>query len=64
MPSTRRYLCEDEKDDVKECLFAQKRVSCRSMAYQRNLPFYFLSILVSSSTIHVSAPVNTFILYS
>jgi len=27
VPSNRRYLCEDEKDDVKECIFAQKRVS-------------------------------------
>ncbi len=27
MPSTRRYLCEDEKDDVRECMLAEKRVS-------------------------------------
>jgi len=27
MPSTRRFLCEDEKDDVRECMLAEKRVN-------------------------------------
>lgn len=26
MPSNQRYLCQDEKDDVKECILSQKRV--------------------------------------
>ena len=27
MPSTHRYLCEDEKADVRECMLAEKRVN-------------------------------------
>lgn len=55
MPSTRRHLCEDEKDDVKECMFAEKRVS-RSIVCFYIIYSYFL--IVSSSTIYVSTSVN------
>jgi hypothetical protein len=36
MPSTHRYLCEDEKADVKECMLSEKRVN-RSGLYPTNL---------------------------
>jgi len=32
MVTTHRYLCENEKDDVKECMLAEKRVN-RSIFY-------------------------------
>ncbi|CAF1114921.1 unnamed protein product [Adineta steineri] len=43
MPSSHRYLCEDEKDDVRECMLAEKRILRHQFMYQhrvkKNLPF-------------------------
>ena len=41
MPSTHRTLCEDEKADVKECLFGQKRVG--NILKFIHIEFIFLS---------------------
>ncbi|CAF0735510.1 unnamed protein product [Adineta steineri] len=43
MPSSHRYLCQDEKDDVRECMLAEKRILRHQFMYQhrvkKNLPF-------------------------
>ena len=49
MPSAHRYLCEDEKADMKECLFGEKRVKSSNYSIE-----IWIFLLVSSSTIYVS----------
>ncbi|CAF0804309.1 unnamed protein product [Adineta steineri] len=43
MPSSHRYLCQHEKDDVRECMLAEKRILRHQFMYQhrvkKNLPF-------------------------
>jgi hypothetical protein len=64
MPSTRRYLCEDEKADVKECMFAEKRVSRINIRIIKEvyMTFYYF-IIDSSSSIYVSTSVNINLLF-
>jgi hypothetical protein len=57
MPSTRRFLCEDEKDDVRECMLAEKRVK-KSKYFTKFLDVLFH--LDSSSSLYVSTSVKNY----
>ncbi len=56
MPSTRRYLCEDEKDAVKECILAEKRVNISIKEIDINVFLFF--VIDPSPSIYVSTLVN------
>ena len=60
MPSARRYLCEDEKADMKECLFAEKRVSRSIICYEfaHLILFFDDSFSVSNICISTGKDIN------